>query len=57
MVDPQLQGITWIKRTYDPLLKITRLSMKNMVKTVEFAVEAGDPVLIENMGDSVDAVI
>jgi dynein heavy chain len=57
MVDPQLQGITWIKKTYDPQLKITRLSMKNMVKTVEFAVEAGDPVLIENMGDSVDAVI
>jgi len=31
--------------------------MKNLVKTVEFAVEAGDPVLIENMGNSVDAVI
>jgi hypothetical protein len=28
-----------------------------MVKTVEFAVEAGDPVLIESMFNSVDAVI
>ena len=50
MVDPQLQGITWIKKTYDPKgLKVTRLSNPKMVKTVEFAVEAGDPVLIENM--------
>ena len=58
MVDPQLQGITWIKRTYDPKgLKVTRLSNPKMVKTVEFAVEAGDPVLIENMQNSVDAVI
>lgn len=57
MVDPQLQGISWIKKTYDPELKITRLTNKNIVKVVEFAVEAGDPVLIENMGDSVDAVI
>jgi dynein heavy chain len=57
MIDPQLQGIVWIKKTYDKELKVTRLSMKNLVKTVEFAVEAGDPVLIEYMGNSVDAVI
>lgn len=57
MVDPQLQGITWIKKTYDPQLKVTRLTNKNVVKVIEFAVEAGDPVLIENMGDSIDAVI
>lgn len=57
MVDPQLQGIVWIKRTYDKDLKVTRLSNKNLVKTIEFAVEGGDPVLIENMGSAVDAVI
>lgn len=58
MVDPQLQGVTWIRKTYEPKgLKVTRLSNPKMVKTVEFAVEAGDPVLIENMQNSVDAVI
>lgn len=57
MVDPQLQGIVWIKRTYDKDLKVTRLTNKNLVKTIEFAVEGGDPVLIENMGSAVDAVI
>ena len=57
MIDPQLQGIVWIKRTYGDALKVTRLTQKNMVKTVEFAVEAGDKVFIENMGNEVDAVI
>jgi dynein heavy chain len=57
MVDPQLQGITWIKSTYSANLKITRLTNKNIVKVIEFAVEGGEPVLIENMGDAVDAVI
>lgn len=28
-----------------------------MVKTIEFAIEAGQPVLIENMENSIDAVI
>jgi dynein heavy chain len=57
MIDPQLQGIVWIKRTYGDALKVTRLSNKNMVKVVEFAVESGDKVFIENMGNDVDAVI
>jgi dynein heavy chain len=58
IIDPQLQGITWLRKTYDSKgLKVTRLSNPKMVKTVEFAVEAGEPVLIENMDNSIDAVI
>jgi dynein heavy chain len=57
MIDPQLQGIVWIKKTYGDKLKVTRLTNSKMVKTVEFAVEAGDPVFIENMLNEVDAVI
>lgn len=58
MIDPQLQGVTWIRRTWEPKgLKVTRLSHPKMVKIVEFAVEAGDPVLIESMFNSIDAVI
>lgn len=36
---------------------MTRLSNPKMVKIVEFAVEAGQPVIIENMENSIDAVI
>jgi dynein heavy chain len=57
MIDPQLQGIVWIKKTYGDKLKVTRLTNPKMVKIIEFAVEAGDPVFIENMLNEVDAVI
>lgn len=36
---------------------MTRLSNKNMVKTLELAIETGKPVLIENLQNSIDAVI
>lgn len=58
IIDPQLQGITWLRKTWDPKgLKVTRLSNPKMVRTIEFAVENGDPVLMENMENSIDAVI
>jgi dynein heavy chain len=58
IIDPQLQGIQWIRKTYDSKgLKVTRLSNPKMVKTIEFSVESGDPVLIENLENSIDAVI
>lgn len=58
MIDPQLQGINWLRKTWDPKgLKVTRLSNSKMVKTIEFAVEGGDPVLIENLENNIDAVI
>ena len=38
-------------------MAVTRLSNPKMVKTVELSVENGTPVLIENMENSIDAVI
>jgi len=58
MIDPQLQGIVWIKnKEAKNDLRVTRLDNKNMVKTLSNAVEAGQPVLIENLENSIDAVI
>lgn len=58
IIDPQLQGITWLRKTWDPKgLKVTRLTTKNMVKTIELGVEAGTPIMIENIENSIDAVI
>jgi dynein heavy chain len=42
IIDPQLQGITWLKekeKTHD--LQITRLNNNRMVKTLEYAIESG----------------
>lgn len=58
IIDPQLQGITWLKeREKANDLKVTRLSNNKMIKTLEAAIEAGNPVMIENLENSIDAVI
>jgi dynein heavy chain len=47
-----------LKKTWEPKgLKVTRLSNPKMVKIMEFAVESGEPVMIENIENSIDAVI
>jgi dynein heavy chain len=58
IVDPQLQGITWLKEKEAANdLQVTRLSNPKIVRTIEAAVEGGLPVLIENLHDTIDAVI
>lgn len=42
IIDPQLQGITWIReKEKENDLQVTRLSNKRMIKTIEFAIEGG----------------
>jgi dynein heavy chain len=58
MIDPQLQGIAWIKeRESKRNLQVTRLTAKDMTSVMERAIEAGQSVLIENMGESIEAVL
>lgn len=38
-------------------MQVTRLSNPKMIKTLEFSIEGGQPVLIENLMNSIDAVI
>ena len=40
-----------------PFLQVTRMGADNMVSVVERAIETGSSVLIENMGESIDAVL
>jgi len=58
IIDPQLQGITWLKKTWDQHgLLVTRLSNSKMVRTIEMSIENGNPVMIENLDNTIDAVI
>lgn len=57
MIDPQLQGIIWIKNKYGDGLKVVRLGQRGYLDVIEQAVSAGDVVLIENIGESVDPVL
>jgi len=58
MIDPQLQGIVWVKdREAKNNLLVMRLGQKGMMDKVERAVEGGQPVLIENMQESMEAAM
>ena len=57
MIDPQLQGIKWIKNRFGKELKIIRLGQKNFMDTVEKCVSSGDPILIENLPEDIDVAL
>ena len=61
MIDPQLQGIGWIleregKGESGPC-KVVQLSTPKYLDQVEFAIQNGEPIIIENMPDAIDAVL
>ncbi|KAM6104169.1 LOW QUALITY PROTEIN: dynein axonemal heavy chain 11 [Theristicus caerulescens] len=57
MIDPQQQGIKWIKNKYGADLKVVHLGQKGFLKTIERALACGETVLIKNMGESIDPVL
>lgn len=58
MIDPQTQGIVWVKnKEADNRLQVGRMGNEKLVKVFEAAIDAGQSVLIENMGETVDAVL
>lgn len=53
-----LQGIVWIKeRESQHNLQVVRMGAASTVTAMERAMEAGHSVLIENMGENIDAVL
>uniref|UniRef100_A0A8D2LWB0 Dynein axonemal heavy chain 11 n=1 Tax=Varanus komodoensis TaxID=61221 RepID=A0A8D2LWB0_VARKO len=57
LIDPQLQGIKWIKNKYGTDLNIIHLGQKGSLKIIERALACGDTVLIENLDETVDPVL
>ncbi|XP_069808270.1 dynein axonemal heavy chain 9 isoform X2 [Dendropsophus ebraccatus] len=57
MVDPQLQGIKWIKTKYGEDLRVIRIGQRGYLDTLERALGGGDVVLIENLEETVDPVL
>uniref|UniRef100_A0AAY4DTI1 Dynein, axonemal, heavy polypeptide 9 like n=1 Tax=Denticeps clupeoides TaxID=299321 RepID=A0AAY4DTI1_9TELE len=57
LIDPQLQGIKWIKNHYGNNLRVISLGQKGYVDVIEQAVVTGDPVLIENLEETIDPII
>ncbi|KAJ8713922.1 hypothetical protein PYW08_007542 [Mythimna loreyi] len=57
MIDPQLQGIKWIKQKYGDALVVVRLTQRNYLDRIERGVSNGEVVMVENIGETVDAVL
>eukprot|EP01041_Mallomonas_annulata_P001785 gene1785-3464_t len=60
VIDPQLQGIKWLrqKESHDNRnLQVVRLGQSDMLRKLERALENGHTILIENIGESIDAVL
>lgn len=58
MIDPQLQGIVWVKEKESTNnLQTTRLDNKKMLSIMEKCLEAGNSVMIENVQEALDAVL
>lgn len=57
ILDPQLQGIKWIKTKEGDALKVVRLGQKGYLDKIEAGVSNGDCVFIENIGESIDPVL
>lgn len=55
IIDPQGQGIKWLKRKEEGNLDVVQVTQTNWLKTVENAVRNGRCVIIENVGSEIDA--
>lgn len=57
LIDPQLQGIKWVKNREGSELKLVRLGARGYLDVIERAISDGECVLIENIGETVDPVL
>ncbi|KAJ8613144.1 hypothetical protein CTAYLR_004792 [Chrysophaeum taylorii] len=60
IIDPQLQGIAWLRNKESAPsrnLQVVRLGQKDMMRKLERALENGTTILIENLAESLDAVL
>jgi dynein heavy chain len=60
LIDPQLQGIAWIRNREsgaDRDLQIVRLGQKDLIRKLEKALDRGTTILIENLGETLEAVL
>uniref|UniRef100_A0A803VV29 Dynein axonemal heavy chain 17 n=1 Tax=Ficedula albicollis TaxID=59894 RepID=A0A803VV29_FICAL len=57
LVDAQLQGSKWIKNKFGEDLQIVRLGQRRYLDTIAQAVSEGQTLLIEDIGETLEAVL
>lgn len=58
MIDPQGQANKWVKKMEEHnTLKVVKQNQGNFVRTIENAIQFGNPVLLENVPESLDPIL
>merc|ERR1719502_2474674 len=57
MIDPQLQGVKWIKQRIGEDLTIVQFTMNQWLSKVVFSINMGGTLLIESVGSEIDAIL
>ena len=58
MIDPQGQANKWIRNMEGPReLGVFKLSQSDFVRNIETCVQYGRPVLLENVGETIDSIL
>merc|ERR1719421_1191397 len=57
MIDPQLQGVTWIKQRFADTLEVIQFTQNKWLNKVQGAISMGMNLLIEAVGQEIDAIL
>lgn len=58
MIDPQGQANSWVKAMESKNgLRVVRLTDTNLLRTLESSIRIGNPVLLEEIGDTLDPAL
>ncbi|XP_076016721.1 dynein axonemal heavy chain 11 [Genypterus blacodes] len=57
IIDPQQQGIKWIRNRLGSELRVVQMGQKGYLDAIEKALACGETVLIENLTEKVDPVL
>ena len=57
IIDPQLQGSKWIRGMHGEVLEVIQFSQDRWIKRLEGCIQLGKTVLIENIGQELDAIL
>ncbi|KAM7420607.1 hypothetical protein PAMA_015032 [Pampus argenteus] len=57
IIDPQQQGIKWIRNRLGSELRVVQLGQKGYLDVIEQALACGETVLIENLQEKIDPVL
>lgn len=57
MIDPQLQGVKWLKQRCGEELTTIQLTQANWLNKVTYTISMGQILLIEAVGSEIDAII